>query len=275
MGSFNGTKVYELVGARILSQLSRIINNTDMSLSRDDGLIIIRKPNGPKLDNYRTKISNALKLLGFKSTIHRKQIAVNFLDITLNLTNCTYEPYRKDDNISIYIHTTSNYPLSITKQILKSISRRLSSNSSNIDIINKHKHIYDEALKHSGYRQEQNFTTPKVNSEHRSRNIIWFNPHYNKCISSNMGRDFLNNPLAKIFNKNNIKISYSFINNMSQIIKTHNKKIASTKSTHQPYHQCNCRVKSTCPLANKCRYTYKVKQNSVKHYIGASEGTIK
>ena len=68
---------------------------------------------------------------------------------------------------------------------------------------------------------------------------------------------------------------------MALIIKLHNKKIASTNSTSQPYNQCNCRVKSICPLANKCRYTntiYKATvktNNSVKHYISATEGTIK
>ena len=128
---------------------------------------------------------------------------------------------------------------------------------------------------------------PKVNSKHRSRNIIWFNTSYSKCISSNIGRDFLNliskhfpknSHLAKIFNKN-IKISYSCTNNMAQIIK--NKKIASTKSTPQPYNQCSSRVKSTCPLPNNCLYTstiYKATvkiNNSVKHNIGATEGTIK
>ena len=163
-----------------------------MGLYRDDGLIIIRKPNGPKQDNYRKRISNALKLLGFKSTIHTNLKTVNFLDITPNLTNCTYEPYKKDNNTPIYIHTSSNYPTSITKQIPKSISRRQSSNSSNIDIFNRHKHLYDEGLKHSGYKQELKFTPPKVNSKHISRNIIRFNPPYNKCISSNIGRDFLN-----------------------------------------------------------------------------------
>ena len=101
MGSFDGANVCELVGALILSQLSRILNNTDMGLYRDNRLIIIRKPNGPKLDNYRKKISNALKLQGFKSTIHTNLKTVYFLDITLNLTNCTYEPYKKDNNTPI------------------------------------------------------------------------------------------------------------------------------------------------------------------------------
>ena len=134
MGSFNGAEVCELVSALILSQLTRIINNTDMGLYRDDGLIIIRKPKGPKVDNYRKRISNALKLLGFKSTIHTNLKTVNFLDITPNLANCTYEPYKKDNNAPIYIHTSSNPPPSITKEIPKSISRRLSSNLSNINI---------------------------------------------------------------------------------------------------------------------------------------------
>ena len=144
MGTFDGAQVCELVGALILSQLSRIINNTDMGLYRDDGLII-KKPNGPKLDNYWKRISNALKLLGFKSTIHTNLKTVNFSGITLNITNFTYEPYKKDNNTLIFIH-----PPSITKQIPKSISRRLFSNSSTINIFHKRKHLYDDALKHSG-----------------------------------------------------------------------------------------------------------------------------
>ena len=124
-------------------------------------------------------------------------------------------------------------------QILpKSISRRLSSNSSNVDIFNKNKHIYDKALKHSGYRQALEFIPPKDKSKHKSRNIIWFNAPYNKDISSNIGRDFLNliskhfpinSPLAKIFDKNNIKVSYSFTYSMSQRMK---KNI--TKKLHPP-----------------------------------------
>ena len=158
-----------------------------------------------------------------------------------------------------------------------------------LDIFNKHKHIYDKALKHSSYRQALEFIPPKDKSKHKSRNIIWFNPPYNKCITSNIGRDFLNliskhfpnnSPRAKIFNKNNIKVSYSYTNNMSQIIKKHNKKIASTNSTTHPSNQCNCRVKSTCPLPVKWLYKnviYQatVKTNSVTHYFGATECTIK
>ena len=137
-------------------------------------------------------LSNPLKLLGFRITIHRNLKMVNFLDVTLNLCKGTYEPYKKDYKTPIYIRTSSNHSPAVTKQIPKSIGWRLFNNSSDIDIFNKHKHIYDKALKHSGYRQALEFIPPKDKSKHRNRNIILFNPPYDKCITSNIGRDFLN-----------------------------------------------------------------------------------
>ena len=49
---------------------------------------------------------------------------VNFLDVTLNLSKDTFEPYKKENDIPIYIHTSSNHPPSVIKQIPKSISHR-------------------------------------------------------------------------------------------------------------------------------------------------------
>lgn len=40
-----------------------------MGLYRDDRLILIREPNGPKLDRFMKKILNALKTIGFKIEI--------------------------------------------------------------------------------------------------------------------------------------------------------------------------------------------------------------
>ena len=290
MGSFDGAKTCELVDAQILYQLSNIIKNTDMGLYRDDGLIINRNPNGPKLDSYRKRISDALKLLGFRITIYTNLKIVNFLDVTLNLRKGTFEPYKKENDTPIYIHTSLNHPPSVFKQILTSVSRRLSDNSSNIGIFNKYKHIYDNALKYSVYRQTLKYTPPKSKPKHRNRNITWFNPPYDKYITSNIRRDFLNliskhfpnhRPLAKIFSRNNIKVSYSCTSNISQIIKDHNKKIETIHSTTHSNKQCNCRDKETCPLQGNCLqknvvYWGNVKTNSsVKQYIGATDGNIK
>ena len=101
MGSFDVGEVCEVVDALILSLLSNMINNADMGLYRDDGLIIIWIPNGPKLDTYRKRISNALKLLGFRITIHTNLKIVNFLDVTLKFRKGTYEPYKKDNDTPI------------------------------------------------------------------------------------------------------------------------------------------------------------------------------
>ena len=118
-----------------------------MGLYRDDGLIIILNPNGPKLDSYRKKISNALKLMGFKITIYTNLKIVNFLDVTLSLNKGTFKPYKKENDTPIYIHTSLNHPPSVSKQIPKSVSRKQFDNSSNIGIFNKYKRVYDNALK--------------------------------------------------------------------------------------------------------------------------------
>ena len=107
------------------------------------------------------KISKALKLLGFKITINTNLKTVNFLDVTQNLKKHTFEPYKKENDTPIYKHTSSNHPPSIIKQIPKSINRRLSDHSSNIDIFNKNIHIYENALKNSVYKQTLEYTPPK------------------------------------------------------------------------------------------------------------------
>ena len=53
----------------------------------------------------------------------------------------------------------------------------------------------------------------------------------------------------KIFNKNNVKLTYSSMLNMASIIASHNKVIL--RPNTQDY-GCNFRKKSKCPMQNKC-----------------------
>ena len=55
---------------------------------------------------------------------------MNFLNITLDLRNNTYEPYRKPDNHPAYINKNSNHPKTILRKLPKSISKGLSDLSS-------------------------------------------------------------------------------------------------------------------------------------------------
>ena len=55
---------------------------------------------------------------------------VNYLDVTFNLNDGSYRPYRKSNDETHYIHIQSDHPPSITKQLPRSIEKRLSQLSS-------------------------------------------------------------------------------------------------------------------------------------------------
>ena len=70
----------------------------------------------------------------------------------------------------------------------------------------------------------------------RQRNIIWYNPPFSKSVKTNIGRTFLklisrhfprHHKYHSLFNKNNVKVSYSCMDNMQSIINKHNKKVTS------------------------------------------------
>ena len=60
----------------------KIIDKENIGLYRDNDLII-KGPNGPKLDRYRKKTTNTWKLLGVKNVIKTNLKITNFTDISL------------------------------------------------------------------------------------------------------------------------------------------------------------------------------------------------
>ena len=116
-------------------------------------------------------------------------------------------------------------------------------------------------------------------------NIIWFNPPYSQNAKTNIGKAFLKlvkkhfprgHKLYKIFTRNTLKLSYSCISSMFNVIKQHIYKVLST--TEHVDRLCNCKNKENCPLDGKCLQTcivYKadVITNKDSHiYYGASDG---
>ena len=136
-------------------------------------------------------------------------------------------------------------------ELPNSISEKLSKNSSNQEIFNTAKVEYEDALKTSGYNIDLKFTNNKLEKRKtRKQNIIWLNPLFIKSISTNVANTFLqliakhfprSHKLHKIFNRNTVKVSYSCMNNMSKIIKGHNKKVTSRLRDQRL--KCNCRKK--------------------------------
>ena len=154
---------------------------------------------------------------------------------------------------------------------------------------------YQTALGHSNFAHKLEYM-PNVTHQprrNRQRNIIWFNPPFSKNIKTNIARNFLDlvdthfpagHKLHKIFNRNTVKVSYSCMNNVKNIISKHNTRIIK-KSQPQVINttSCNCRNKETCPLQNKCMskdIVYKAtistcNTNDTKHYIGMTSNTFK
>ena len=125
----------------------------------------------------------------------------------------------------------------------------------------------------------------------RRRNIIWFNPPFCKSVKTNIGRYFLkllnkhfpsHHKLHKMFNKNNVKISYSCLDNIGSKISQHNKSILKPPK-EEPTKMCSCpkKDKPNCPLQGRClssgivyKATVKAEDNNM-HYIGLCETTFK
>ena len=121
----------------------------------------------------------------------------------------------------------------------------------------------------------QNYEIKETSKDkRRRRKITWFNPPYSKNVITNIGKKFFSllsmcfppeNKPYKIINKNTIKLSYSCMNNIHQIITSHNKTVRSNeKSEAEQTRPCNCRYKTSCPLQGKCLQKGVIYQATIK-----------
>ena len=99
MGSYDGAEICKLVGIYILTCLPTMIKKSDWGLYRDNALVILR--NGQQIDLTRKNIK-IFKDVGFSIDIESNLKVVDVLDITFNLKNGTYKPY-KNQTIHCYI----------------------------------------------------------------------------------------------------------------------------------------------------------------------------
>ena len=74
-----------------------------MGLYGDDGLFILRKINKQQTDKIQKKISSIFKNIDFKIEIVTNLTEVDLLDVTFNLDNNTYRPYKKSNDKLMYI----------------------------------------------------------------------------------------------------------------------------------------------------------------------------
>ena len=293
MGSWDGAELCELIGLFLLSQISHL--NLIVGLYRDDGLAVTDlKPRQAEL--MKKKLCQIFKENGFNITIEVNVKSVNFLDVNLNLDTGIYKPYMKPNDTPLYVHSQSNHPPGILRNIPQSVNRRLSSISANEEVFKQACPPYQEALEKSGYDFQLKFSPidqPEQKSRRRQRKITWFNPPYSKDVQTNIGEKFLKlvdknfppgHPLAKLINRNTIKISYRCMPNMKMAISRHNHRVQkAVEEQVQAEPGCNCNGRcGPCPLQGGClvesvvyKATVEQQDSTVNTYTGMTCNTFK
>ena len=260
MGSFDGAELCELVGLYLLHKLEPIIGTPNTGLYRDDGLTAIRSQSARRLDRLRKDIIAVFHSEGLSITCESNLIITDFLDITLDLRSGKYSPFRKPGTKPLYVHSKSNHPPTVIKEIPKMIEKRLSDLSYDEQEFNKVKSTYEEALASSGHRSELQFQQPSQKKKNRHRSVIWFCPPYSESVKTPIGKMFLrllrkhfprDHRYARIMNKNTIKMSYSCMPNMQNIMKQQNEHLLAEKPEGDQQ-MCNCRNIENCPLNGLC-----------------------
>ena len=95
------------------------------------------------------------------------------------------------------------------------------------------------------------------------RKLIWINPPFSRNVKTNVGQTFLPlidkhfpalNKVHKVFNRNTIKESYSYMSSMKSAINQHNTRILSKKKqpSNAVERKWDCRNSSDCPLQGNC-----------------------
>ena len=291
MGANDSSEFSDFVGLYLLSQLVEKFGSKNIGLYRDDGLAVLPTTSGPKAERARKDLVRLFKNNNFDITASTNLCTVDFLDVTFDLKESKFYPFRKENNTILYVNAESNHPPAVLKQIPGMVEKRISKLSCNEEEFRKAKPNYQEAIKRSGYDHELEYAAETKKRRKRSRKVIWFNPPFNANVKTKIGAIFLrmlkeyfprHHKYYSIFNKNTIKVSYDCMENMEKIIKNHNSKILNEDTGRETETRtCNCRKKDSCPLEGKCLskeiiYKAEVKtQSSANVYYGVCATTFK
>ena len=104
VGAYDGAEVCELVGIFMLNKISEKYDKNDIGLYRDDGLAVFKNISGPKSERIKKNFQSLFEKYGLAIIIECNKKVVDFLDVTFNIKDGTYEAYQKPDNKISYIN---------------------------------------------------------------------------------------------------------------------------------------------------------------------------
>ena len=97
---------------------------------------------------------------GLKITIEPATQVTDYLDVKLNLSTHSHEPFRKPNDYPLYVNTNSNHPPHTFTHIPKTLAKRLSTLSSDKATFEMHRPWYEKALKEQGYTCNLKYEEP-------------------------------------------------------------------------------------------------------------------
>ena len=118
------------------------------------------KESAREIERIKKDLLSIFNTYGLKITIEANKKIVNFLDVTLNLSTGKYQPHSKPNNIPLYVHSKSNHPSSILRNIPLSINKRLTEISSDEASFQHASQQYQEVLQNSGYKHQLKYQHP-------------------------------------------------------------------------------------------------------------------
>ena len=249
MGSFDGTETCEPVGVYILNVLGEKYGKERVGLYRNDALAYIENVRRPQAEKIKKDVIKIFKQeFDLNITSETNLRIVNFLDVTFNLSTGKYHPYNKPDNDLLYIHVNSNDPPNITKTLPDSISKRINKLTSEERVFNSAKNLYNNALKNGDYKQISNSSIMKW-LKRKKENPTDIHRQFFVLLDKDFPKT---HTFYEIFDRNNVKVSYSSMPNISIIIKSHHKQILSNNESISSKSSSNCKEKSFCPLNGSC-----------------------
>ena len=140
------------------------------------------------------------------------------------------------------------------------------------------------------FQKQQNTSTVTNNTKKRKRKIIWFNSSFSLIVSTNIGENLFSllgkhfpktHQFHELFNRNNLKVSYSFLSNFIMTVYHLFKNRLNEQGKPSP---CNCRDKTSCllkgsyqnkHLLHSCKFSIPDLVQNRPHYIGLIEHTGK
>ena len=121
MRIYDSAEVCRLIAIFLLNLLGRQYDSKNIGLFRDDKSAIFKNCSGLQMEKIKKSQQKVFKNNGLDVITECNMKVVNYLDVTFNLNDGTYQPYQNPANILQYIHVESNHPPNIIKQIPKTV----------------------------------------------------------------------------------------------------------------------------------------------------------